>query len=261
MGELVGVVLAAGAGSRLAPLTRLKPKALCPVDNRPLVDWALDRVLPHCASVAVNIHHHRRQMLEHLDDRQLHLSVETPVALGTAGALGQLRPWIAGRDVLLTNADAWEPDGSRSLESLIAAWDGIRPRLRCVTARKKGDFGSLRYVGSALLPWWSIADLPPEPAGLFEASWGALYEDDRLELATVDEVVPVDCGTPSNYLAANLAASGGRSVVDPGAVVEGSIDRCVVWPKSRVHRGERLVCAIRAENLTIQVSDPAARGE
>src|SRR5437660_59073 len=37
---LAGIVLAAGAGTRLAPLTRLRPKALCPVGNVPLVDLA-----------------------------------------------------------------------------------------------------------------------------------------------------------------------------------------------------------------------------
>ena len=42
--SLAAVVLAAGAGTRLRPLTRLRPKALCPVGDRPLVDHALDRV-------------------------------------------------------------------------------------------------------------------------------------------------------------------------------------------------------------------------
>ena len=39
--DLAAVVLAAGAGTRLRPLTRLRPKALCPVDNVPLVDLAV----------------------------------------------------------------------------------------------------------------------------------------------------------------------------------------------------------------------------
>ncbi len=105
----VGVVLAAGAGTRLRPLTELRPKALCPVGNRPLVDWALDRVAPHVSRTAVNVHHHREQLLAHLSGREVHVSVEEPVALGTAGALGRLRDWVAGAAVLLTNADSWSP--------------------------------------------------------------------------------------------------------------------------------------------------------
>jgi MurNAc alpha-1-phosphate uridylyltransferase len=44
MTELCAIVLAAGAGTRLRPLTLLRPKALCPVGNRPLLDRALELV-------------------------------------------------------------------------------------------------------------------------------------------------------------------------------------------------------------------------
>ena len=58
--------------------------------------------------------------------------------------------------------------------------------------------------------------------------------------------VAIDCGTPADYLAANLHASGGASVVDPGAVVEGHVERCVVWDGAHVGPAEHLVDAIRA---------------
>jgi hypothetical protein len=61
-----------------------------------------------------------------------------------------------------------------------------------------------------------------------------------------------DCGTPADYLAANLEASGGRSVVGAGARVDGELVRSVVWPGGVVHRGERLVESIRVgETLTV----------
>ncbi|HLF41375.1 MAG TPA: sugar phosphate nucleotidyltransferase, partial [Acidimicrobiia bacterium] len=50
-----GVVLAAGLGTRLRPLTDLRPKALCPVGNVALVDLALARLDGLCPDVAVNI--------------------------------------------------------------------------------------------------------------------------------------------------------------------------------------------------------------
>ena len=258
MTDIAGVVLGAGAGTRLAPLTTLKPKALCPVDNRALVDWAIDRLTPYCSQVAVNIHHHEQQMVQHLEGRGVHLSIERPVALGTAGALGRLRDWIDGRPVLLTNADAWEPD-SAALAALLRAWDGKRVFLRCVASPSIGDFGGLTYVGTALLPWWSVEELRPQPAGLYEVSWKRLHEAGRLELVTLDEVGPVDCGSPATYLGANLRASGGVSVVAPDAEVHGEVVRSVVWPGSRVERGERLEDAIRAQQFTIQV--PRPRGE
>ena len=56
--EVCGVVLAAGEGQRLRPLTELVPKALCPIGNVPLLDLALRRLaglgLSGPSSVAVN---------------------------------------------------------------------------------------------------------------------------------------------------------------------------------------------------------------
>jgi NDP-sugar pyrophosphorylase family protein len=249
---LAAVVLAAGAGTRLRPLTDLRPKALCPVVNRPLVDWALDRVTPYAGRAAVNVHHHRGQLLAHLANRSVHVSVEEPEALGTAGALGRLREWLAGDAVLLTNADAWSPEPA-PLASLVAGWDGQRPRLLCVRDGDRGDFGDLRYVGSALLPWSSVRELPAEPAGLYELSWARLYESGGLDLV-VDRGTHVDCGTPADYLRANMIGSGGEPVVGDGAVVEGQVVRSVVWPGARVARNERLVDAIRADGLTVRPS-------
>jgi NDP-sugar pyrophosphorylase family protein len=62
--SLAGVVLAAGAGTRLRPLTDLRPKALCPVGDRPLVDWAIEAVGDAVERVAVNVHHGRDQMVD-----------------------------------------------------------------------------------------------------------------------------------------------------------------------------------------------------
>ena len=91
----------------------------------PLVDLALDRVRPAVDEVAVNLHHGRRALDVHLPD-DVHRSVEEDEALGTAGALGHLRPWIDGRGVLVVNADAWCPG---SLAPFVDGWDGERIRL------------------------------------------------------------------------------------------------------------------------------------
>src|SRR6476660_4692563 len=97
--SLAVVVLAAGAGDRLRPLTRLRAKVLCPVGDRPLVDHALARFDGVTTSVAVNAHHHLDQVRSHLAGR-VPLSIGDPVALGTAGALGALRDWVDGRPCL-----------------------------------------------------------------------------------------------------------------------------------------------------------------
>lgn len=247
---LVGVVLAAGAGSRLRPLTDVRPKPLCPLGSRTLLDLALDRVAPHVSGTAVNAHHHADQLVAALAGRDVHVSLERPAALGTAGALGALRHWLDGRAVLVSNADAYYGAGD-PVGELVAGWDGDRPRLLCVRTGGPRDFGDLHYVGTALLPWWSVRDLAPEPSGLYEVSWRDLQAEGRLDLA-VTETPAVDCGTPADYLRANMLASGGAAVVEPGAVVEGEVVRSVVWAGERVGPGERLVDAVRAAGVTLQ---------
>lgn len=211
---LVGVVLAAGAGTRLRPLTERIPKALAEVGDRPLLDWALARIGPCVARTAVNVHHHADLMLAALADRDVHVSLETPDALGTAGALGQLREWIDGAPVLVTNADAWygRPD---PLPDLVGGWDGERPRLLVAPAlrgdpdgsgRRGGEFDGLRYVGTALLPWWSVRELAPVPSGLYEVSWQQLFEAGRLDLVETP-VEAIDVGTPAALERADLAAA------------------------------------------------------
>ena len=111
-------------------------------------------------------------------------------------------------------------------------------------------FDGRHYVGTALLPWWSVRDLRPEPAGLYEVSWRDLHAKGRLDLVTVD-LDAVDCGTPADYLRANLAASGGRPVVEAGAVVDGEVVRSVVWAGETVARDERLEDAVRAAGTTL----------
>jgi NDP-sugar pyrophosphorylase family protein len=238
MDHIVGVVLAAGRGTRLRPLTRLRPKALCPVGNVPLVDLALERVRPAVEAVAVNLHHGRRTLDLHLGD-EVHRSVEEHQPLGTAGALGQLRPWIDGRGTLVVNADAWCPG---SLEPFVDGWDAERIRILV----PGGDVLTPESaIAGALMPWRDVQALEAVPSGLYEVSWREAVDAGRVEVVRHDGAF-VDCGTPQQYLAANLLASEGESVVEPGAVVAGTLDRCVVWRDAQVHPGEHLSRCIRA---------------
>lgn len=248
-----GVALAAGAGTRLRPLTTLRPKALCPVGGVALLDRALALLDAVAPDVAVNAHHHADRIVAHVGDRA-HVVVERPEALGTAGALGNLQPWLGGRDVVVVNADAYLTPAPGALPAdvlgaLLDGWDGERCRLLVTAAEGAGDFAldgtPVRYVGACLLPGQLVAPLAAEPSGLFEVLWRPAYEAGRLDLVRHTGTA-IDCGTPADYLRANLHASGGRSVIGAGATVEGRIDRCVVWPGAHVGPDERLVECIRA---------------
>ncbi|MEZ5239708.1 MAG: sugar phosphate nucleotidyltransferase [Microthrixaceae bacterium] len=266
--SLAGIVLAAGAGTRLMPLTTRLPKALCPVGDRPMLDHAVARLAPvldpAAGSIAVNAHHRARTVVEHVQMTWpgVHVQVEQPVALGTAGAVGNLRPWIDGRPVVVVNADAQH---EADLARFVGAWD--RERVAVLTTTP-GAFGPQSTVLASLLPPQLVAGLRADPSGLWEVVWRNEVELGRLQTVHCDAEF-IDCGTPGSYLRANLewAGRGGlwvhpeasvgaeiaESVVGRGAVVEGTIERCVVWPGSTVHGGEHLRDAIRASDITVLV--------
>jgi len=249
--DLAAVVLAAGAGTRLRPLTLLRPKALCPVGGTPLVDHAVARARVVTPAVAVNCHLSQPTLAVHLEGLDVRVSVEDGEVLGTAGALGRLRPWIDGRPVLVMNADTWS---LADLRQLTSGWDGVRPRLLCGPAGGgvPATWEDLAYAGAALLPWSQVSAFADVPGGLWEVSWRHLRPGPELDL--VGGAAFVDCGTPARYLEANMAWSGGASVIGDGAVVEGVVERSVVWDGARVHPGERLVDAIRAsDQVTVLV--------
>jgi len=241
-------VLGAGLGRRLEPLTRLRPKVLCPVGDRALVDHALERFVGVTKALAVNVHHHRSLLESHLAGR-VHVSIEQEQPLGTAGGLGLLRGWIDHRPVIVVNGDTYCPS---SVAPLLDGWDGERLRVLVPAGAR---FGPGTGVAGCVLPWSEVATLAPVPTGLYERSWARAAQEGRLEIVELPaDAVCIDCGTPSQYLEANMQWSGGESVVGRGAIVEGKIKECVIWPGAHVRSGERLLRAIRAhEHLTVLV--------
>jgi MurNAc alpha-1-phosphate uridylyltransferase len=242
--SLAALVLAAGAGTRLRPLTRYRPKPLCPVGQVTLLDHNLARVGMVVGlgpdRVAVNAHHDAERLAAHLGDRA-HLSVEGPEALGTAGGVAHLRRWLDGRPALVVNGDSWS---TIDLAPLIEGWDGERVRVLVAGAPELEP--GVGVLGS-LLPPEVVAGLPHRPAGLYEACWRPLQAEGRIEVVGADGPF-VACDRPRDYLAANLLASGGQSVVGAGATVAGELVRSVVWPGAVVHAGEVLVDAIRVDD-------------
>ena len=104
-----------------------------------------------------------------------------------------------------------------------------------------------------MLPWRATSALGAEPSGLWEVLWRDEDAAGRLDWVAVPAAF-ADCGTPASYLAANLAATGGRSAIGAGAVVAGELEASLVWPGCRVEAGERLRRAIRyGEGRTVLV--------
>ncbi|HUF77727.1 MAG TPA: NDP-sugar synthase [Thermoanaerobaculia bacterium] len=105
------VVLAAGYGTRLAPLTDTVPKPLLPVRGTTLVELTLERLArAGCEAVALNLHHLGDAIRDRLGEsyRGLPLAYsEEPEIRGTLGALAPLRSFFAGcESVVVVNGDS-----------------------------------------------------------------------------------------------------------------------------------------------------------
>jgi NDP-sugar pyrophosphorylase family protein len=248
MGDsLAAVVLGAGAGTRLRPLTSLLPKVLCPVGGVPLVDLALARVAPFAVDVAVNVWHDADAIAAHVEGRA-HVSDERryPEALGTAGAVGALREWLDGRPALVVNGDTWT---DVDLAPLVDGWDGKRVRVLV----HEGTLAPGARIVASIVPAADAARLPATPLGLSNGLWWPAQDEGRLESIRGDGHF-VSCDRPVDYLSANLLSSGGASVIGEGAVVDGRVERSVLWPGTHVRAGEVLTDAIRCSaNVTVLV--------
>ncbi len=110
-GRLRAVVLAAGLGTRLRPLTDFAPKPLLPVAGLPILGHTLRRLADAgCEAVAVNLHYLGDAIRAHFGDAFAGVPItwsEEPEILGTLGALGPLRAFLAPADlVVLVNGDS-----------------------------------------------------------------------------------------------------------------------------------------------------------
>lgn len=236
MTEVASIVLCAGEGRRLRPITEHLPKALCTVANVSLVRWALEGPAGRGLRTAINAHHHAEQVVEHVRDLDVTVSVEAPEALGTAGAIAQLAGWLDGAHAMVHNADAWipEPPGD-----FVTGWDGTRPRLLVRRTDGASDFGPFRFLGLSLLPQPEVARLRAEPSGLYEVVWREAWRRGELDLVEHDGIA-FDVGTAERLLAANLAAGDGTSFVHPSADVRARLHSCVALPGAVVREQDDL---------------------
>jgi mannose-1-phosphate guanylyltransferase/phosphomannomutase len=107
---LKAMVLAAGAGTRLRPLTYETPKPMVPVVNRPVIHHVLDNLLRHgVKDVMVNLYAHADQVRGYCGDGSrwsLHVRYShEPKLLGTAGAIKKVEPFLKGGTFCVMSGD------------------------------------------------------------------------------------------------------------------------------------------------------------
>jgi len=104
------MILAAGLGTRLKPLTDEKPKALIPVLNKPIVARVIDYLKMHGVSrIVVNAHHHQQQIVDYMDGgRPFGLEIEVlvePEIQGTGGGIKNASALLDNETFIVINCD------------------------------------------------------------------------------------------------------------------------------------------------------------
>jgi len=242
------MILAAGFGTRLRPITYLMPKPLVPVRNKPLIAYAVENYLrAGVDEIIVNLHHLpellERYLTTHFDCR-FHFSIEEKI-LGTGGALRRVRHLLEDqRDFFLVNGDTIQSPPYDALrraraDDVLAALTLRHPPANDkftpvyyedgrVTGFGSGTGEALMFSGAHAIAGEIFDRLPEkEEFSIVEEVYM------RAPLAgVVDEGPWFDIGTPQRY----LEASGGTSI-GAESVVEGTLNNSVVWDGCRIGRG------------------------
>jgi MurNAc alpha-1-phosphate uridylyltransferase len=218
------MVMAAGLGKRMRPLTAARPKPLIEVAGRTLLDHVLDRLRASGVErVVVNVHYLPDALEAHLaarsDGLDISISDERSQLLETGGGLVKAAPLIEGDPFIAVNSDnLWIDGPADTLKLLASHWDGERmdalllvvPHAKARNHGGRGDFhmdrsGRLRrrekahvapfvYTGVQIMSKRLLTDAPEGPfsTNLF---WDRAIEQGRC-FGAVHQGLWFDVGTP-----------------------------------------------------------------
>lgn len=218
------MVMAAGLGKRMRPLTATRPKPLVEVAGKPLLDHVLDRLrAAGVETVVVNVHYLPDALEAHLaaraDGLKVRISDERSQLLETGGGLVKAAPLIEDDPFLAVNSDnLWIDGPADTLKLLASHWDSKRmdallllvPLARAFNHAHLGDFhmdrtGRIRrrerpkvapfvYTGVQMLSKSLLEDAPEGPFST-NVLWDRAIEQGRC-FGAVHQGLWFDVGTP-----------------------------------------------------------------
>jgi len=218
------MVLAAGLGKRMRPLTATRPKPLVEVSGKPLLDHVLDHLRSAgVARVVVNVHYLADALEAHLrrkaSDLDIAISDERRLLLETGGGVAKALPLIADDHFLVVNSDNFWLDGPVDAIRLLAdRWDDATmdallllvplARANChsglgdfhmdplgrITRRRPAKVAPFVYTGVQVVSKRLFVDVPEGPFG-FMLLWGRAIAAGRA-FGLVHQGLWFDVGTP-----------------------------------------------------------------
>lgn len=253
------ILLAAGFGTRLRPVTNVMPKPMVPVANRPLIGWAVEALVrAGIDDIVINLHYLPEAIERYVTgafDVRFHFSLEQPEILGSGGGIRKARAWLDdGHDFFAANADTlqfprWHDLArARRAHDALAALSLRHPpegdRYTSVWLEDDaingfGDghgepllFGGAQCLSARVFRYFPDCDV----SGIVDDVFKPLIAERRETLAGVVDDNPLwfDIGTPRRYVGASRGMLDGTLRGDV-AVVDGSrIDGdCIVHESAR----------------------------
>jgi MurNAc alpha-1-phosphate uridylyltransferase len=123
------MIMAAGLGTRMRPLTNDRPKPMVMVGGKPLIDHAIDRLIAAGVKlIVVNVHYRAEMLISHLkrrsDGTKILVSEETDELLGTGGGVAKALSFFEGESFFIHNSDSiWIEGFGHALDRMIARWE------------------------------------------------------------------------------------------------------------------------------------------
>ena len=139
------MVLAAGYGTRLKPLTDRMPKPLVPVAGKPMIEYALDQLRAYgIEEVIINVSHLKDQLTAYVSKSRgltIKISEETE-PLETGGGLKKALPFLGHDPCFTINSDIiWQDEQESALERLARRWDDAKMDVLLLTQPKARAIG------------------------------------------------------------------------------------------------------------------------
>jgi MurNAc alpha-1-phosphate uridylyltransferase len=168
------MVLAAGLGKRMRPITDTIPKPLVPIAGKPLLDWGLDSLArAGVENAVVNVHYLGDQIVTHLKDWHVPpvtISDERDKLLDSGGGIVKALPLLGGQPFFVLNADTFWIDRDRdSLVSLALDWDDAGMDILLMLARLDQTTGHSGGTDFLLAPDGRLSRARGAPDGLIYA--------------------------------------------------------------------------------------------
>jgi MurNAc alpha-1-phosphate uridylyltransferase len=140
------MLLAAGLGTRMKPLTDTRPKPLIEVGGRTLVDRVLDKLVAQGVTRAiVNVHYFPDMMAAHVlkrSDIEVIISDERDEVLETGGGVIKALPLLGDDPFFVINTDVtWATAGDSTFSDMAAAYDPARMDALLLLARMEDTLG------------------------------------------------------------------------------------------------------------------------